>query len=156
MKRKLIMLVVILLICTLLLSKKTKLYYYQMCYTDKLPDQSWGEVEVYRSDDNYIVLTIDYTGKVMKAVEYSAERELVGAINVRVITIDSIESYLHKPWEEVQRALGEMHVDTGNGFEYPSYFSRDGFLICFSLTLYHGYLSLSFVVQPAATTPVIP
>lgn len=132
-KRIIILLAFIVLIWIIVNSNSVKLAYYQVRYTSKVPNQSWAEVEVYRSNDNYVVLTINYTGKVTKAVEYSSERELLRTANISTQTIVSPESYLYQSWSKVQDSLGEAHADSGNGFEYPSYFTTDGYLVCFSV-----------------------
>lgn len=93
-------------------------------------------IKTYLDNDNYSVVIFE-DAKIVKGVEFSADRQAVDAIGIELVTISDMQNYLGKNLTDVENEFGSYHTDIGSGHFMPSYITADGYLICFTIERKH-------------------
>lgn len=131
-KRRTIGIVLILLLLFSGCVGNTNLETLKQVYAQEQPVYSAYPMMTYSGDYVYTVVILS-NSKVIKGVEFSADRIPNYTVDMKLIQLEDIQIYLGNALNDVENALGEYHVDIGSGGFMPSYVTDDGYLITFSV-----------------------
>ena len=92
---------------------------------------SWSPIQVYLKDGNYVIAVIE-NQKTVKGVEFSPDRQVLQTIGIDPVEVTDISRFLNKTLDEIEAELGPYHIDIGSGHFMPSYFTADGYFVCFT------------------------
>lgn len=126
---------VFLLICFLCgCSYDKRIEYYQaLSKTEPICDAY--PIRTYYDNDTYVVILFERHTPV-KGVSFSLNRNASNVIDIDLVAIDNIQVFIGKTLSEIEDELGKYHIDIGSGQSMPSYITKDGYLICFSVDNY--------------------
>lgn len=114
----------------------SKLTYYNEV-TEKELICNMYPVKLYYNNDNDTYAVVVYEDMIpTKGVSFSSDRIASNIVNMNLVEINNIESYIGRPFSEVEKELGKFETDIGSGARMPSYITPDGYLICFTISNY--------------------
>lgn len=94
------------------------------------PTICFNFLSVFKIEDKYrVVIHDDYV--IEKTVDFSSDREYSDMHGLIPVKIENLKTYLNLSIDEIEKELGEPHVDIGSGFYIPSYITDNGYMVRF-------------------------
>ncbi len=96
------------------------------------PLYPYWPIKVFFDEQVYTVVILrNFT--VEKAVEYTPDRSVCYTKGLKPVSNIEIKPYLGHTLDQVEDDLGKYHVNIGSGHFMPSYLTKDGYLIIFTV-----------------------